>query len=330
MKRTTSVDVARAAGVAQSTVSRALTDDKRISEETKKKIRKAAKRLGYRPNEIARSLQTKKTNMVGLIMADISNPFYPTVLEMYTQKLHAMGKQLMLLSVPAGFAVDDVLPSMLRYQIDGLIVTSAVLSSRMREMLLDQKTRVVLFNRYLDDLSLNSVCCENRSAAVDVASRLIQAGHKKLATIGGHPDTSTHRERFSSFQEEVRRHGRELVGEEFGGNTYGGGYQAAMRLLSGKVRPDAIFCIADVMAFGALDAARFGLGLQVPRDVSIVGFDDIPASAWPAYNLTTVRQPIEAMVSRSLSLLFEPEDFPPMAVRVPGELVIRGSARLQR
>lgn len=328
MKKITSVDVARAAGVAQSTVSRALAGDKRISDETRKKIRKTAERLGYTPNDIARSLLTKKSNMVGLIMADILNPFYPAVLEMATQRLYALGKRMMLLSVPKGFTVDDVLPSMLQSQIDGLIVTSAVLSSRMRDLLVNHNTRVVLFNRSLEDLSVNSVCCENTLASIEVASLLIRAGHRSMAVIGGHPDTSTHRERFAGFQSELRRNGLELVGEEFGENTYEGGYQAAMRLLSGPNRPDAIFCIADVMALGALDAARSGLGLQIPRDVSIVGFDDIPSAAWPAYDLTTVRQPIEAMVARTLSILFDPEDFPPVALRIPGELVIRGSCKV--
>ncbi|MBZ9738742.1 LacI family DNA-binding transcriptional regulator [Mesorhizobium sp. CO1-1-4] len=328
MRRSTSVDVAREAGVSQSTVSRALAGDGRISEETKKKIRKTAERLGYTPNGIARSLQTKKTNMVGLIMADILNPFYPAVLEIYTQKLNALGKQLLLLSVPKGFEVDDVLPSMLQYEIDGLIVTSAVLSSRMRDILHNRNTRVVLFNRSVDDFSINSVCCENRSASMEVAALLVAAGHRRIALIGGRPDTSTHRERCAGFQDELRRHGLEIIGEKFGENTYGGGYRAAIDLLSGPTPPDAIFCIADVMALGALDAARFGLGLKVPRDVSIVGFDDIPSAAWPAYDLTTFRQPIEAMVGRSLSLLFDPADFPPAAIRIPGELIIRGSTNI--
>ncbi|MEP7457327.1 LacI family DNA-binding transcriptional regulator [Phyllobacterium sp. SB3] len=325
--RATSVDVARAAGVSQSTVSRALSDDKRISEETKKKIRKAAERLGYTPNEIARSLQTNKTNMIGLIMADIQNPFYPTVLEVYTQKLHSMGKRLLLLSVPRGFEVDDVLPSMLQHQVDGLVVTSAVVSSKLHKILKVHKTRTVLLNRSVDDFSLNSVCCENTTASIEVASFLVREGHRRMALIGGRPDTSTHRERHQGFQSELNRHGLDIVDEEYGGNTYEGGYQAALRLFSKDIPPDAIFCISDVMALGALDALRYELKLRVPEDVSIVGFDDIPAASWPSYNLTTVRQPVEAMVGRSLAILFDPEDYPPVSIKVPGELIIRGSVK---
>lgn len=328
MKRITSVDIARAAGVSQPTVSRALAGDTRISKETRRKIIKIAEELGYTPNEIARSLQTSKSNMVGIVMADILNPFYPNVLDIYTQKLRAMGKQLLLLSVPQGEEVDDVLPAMLQYQVGGIIITSAILSSRMRDVLHNRRTRVVLFNRSLDDYSVSSVCCENRLASKEVASLLLGTGHKRLALIGGRADTSTHRERQAGFEEQLHHQGHALAGLEFGGNTYEGGYQAALRLLTGPNPPDAIFCIADVMALGALDAARFELGLSVPRDVSIVGFDDIPSAAWPSYELTTVRQPAEAMVARSLSLLFDPGDYPPVALRVPGELVVRRSVRV--
>lgn len=328
LKRVTSVDVARAAGVSQSTVSRALANDPRISEATRREIRKVADRLGYTPNEMARSLQTQKSNVIGVIMADILNPFYPAVLELLTQKIHALGRQLMLLSVPRGAEVEDMLPSMLKYQVDGIIVTSAILSSRMHDQLRNRDTRVVLFNRSVDDYSMNSVCCENFVASVEIGELLARNGHRRVAFIGGRADTSTHRERRAGFVEGLRRHGLELAGEELGENTYEGGYRAALRLLTGGTPPDAIFCIADVMAFGALDAARSRLGLSVPEDVSIIGFDDVPSAAWPAYGLTTVRQPTEAMVGKALSLLLDPEDSPPVALRIPGELIVRSSVRL--
>ena len=327
-KRVTSVDIAKAAGVSQSTVSRALANDQRISETTRREIKTLAARLGYTPNEMARSLQTQKSTMIGVIMADLQNPYYPAVLEKLTQKIHAMGRQLLLLSVPDGVSVDEMLPSMLSYQVEGIIITSAVLSSRMHDHLRDLNTPVVLYNRSVESFFINSVCCENVVASRKVADLLVRGGNSRVAFIGGHVDTSTHRERRIGLQEGLRQHGLDIVSEDVGGNSYDGGYRAALNLLSQTPRPDAIFCIADVMALGALDAARSGLGLSVPGDVSIVGFDDIPAAAWPAYDLTTVRQPSESMVGKALSLLLEPKGSPPAAVRVPGELIIRGSARL--
>ncbi|MDF2621646.1 MAG: LacI family transcriptional regulator [Xanthobacteraceae bacterium] len=331
MKRVTSKDVARALGVSQSTVSRAFSADARIPEETRERILKSAQALGYTPNELARGLLKSKSNIVGVVMADMLNPFYPNVLDIMSRRLHAIGKRMLLFSVPNDTDVDEVLPFLLQYNVEGVIITSATLSSKMADVFRNHNTRVVLFNRAVYDRSVSSVCCENHDASGNVARLLIEAGHRRFAIIGGKPDTSTHIERSGGFQRELRRAGLSLQAEEFGGNTYEGGFRTAMLLLEGKNPPDAIFCISDVMAIGALEAARRVLGLRVPDDVSIVGFDDIPSAAWPSYGLTTVRQPVEMMVSQAFSLLSDDvanASAAPVAVRIPGELVVRGSARL--
>lgn len=329
-KRVTSRDVARVLGVSQSTVSRAFSADPRISEKTRKKILKTAEALGYAPNELARGLLKSKSNIIGVVMADMLNPFYPTVLDALSRRLHSLGKRMLLFSVPNDTDVDGVLPFLLQYNVEGAIITSATLSSRMAEVFRNHNTRVVLFNRAVYDHSVSSVCCENIESSAIVARLLIKAGHKRFAIIGGKPETSTHIERSRGFQRELRRAGLSLHAEEFGCNTYEGGFRSAKTLLQNKTRPDAIFCISDVMAMGALDAARSELGLSVPDDVSIVGFDDIPSAGWPSYALTTVRQPIEAMVSETLSILSEDAGYSPavpVAVRVPGELIVRRSAK---
>lgn len=330
MKRVTSRDVARALGVSQSTVSRAFSADARIPQETRERILKSAQALGYTPNELARGLLRNKSNIVGVVMADMLNPFYPNVLDIMSRRLHAIGKRMLLFSVPNDTDVDEVLPFLLQYNVEGVIITSATLSSRMADVFRNHDTRVVLFNRAVYDRSVSSVCCENVDASSHVAELLVKAGHRRFAVIGGKPDTSTHMERSGGFQRELRRTGLSLQAEEFGGNTYEGGFRTAKTLLAAKKPPDAIFCVSDVMAIGALDAVR-GAGLRVPEDVSIVGFDDIPSAAWPSYDLTTVRQPVEAMVSQAFSLLADDvahASASAVAVRIPGELVVRGSARL--
>lgn len=332
MKRVTSKDVARVLGVSQSTVSRAFSADARIPEETRRKILESARTLGYTPNELARGLLKRKSNIVGVVMADMLNPFYPNVLDIMSRHLHGSGKRMLLFSVPNDTDVDEVLPFLLQYKVEGVIITSATLSSKMADVFRNHDTKVVLFNRAVYDHSVSSVCCENVDSSANVARLLVRAGHKQFAIIGGKPDTSTHIERSGGFQRELRRSGLTLLAEEFGGNTFEGGFRAAKALLGAKERPDAIFCISDVMAMGALDAARCELGLNVPGDVSIVGFDDIPSAAWPSYDLTTVRQPVEAMVSQALSILAEDVGYgssAPVAVRVPGEIVIRRSAKLE-
>jgi DNA-binding LacI/PurR family transcriptional regulator len=331
MRKVTSNEVARAAGVSQSTVSRAFNRKNVVSSETLKRIHSVAEELGYRPNELARTLISRKSNMIGIVMGDILNPFYPAVLNAFTQSLQRLGRRVLLFSVPPGHDVDDVLPQLLQYQIAGVVITSATLSSRMAATIGGSGTPVVLFNRTVYGDAVNSVCCANEEAARMVAQKLIAAGHRRFGLVGGVDTTSTHIERKQAFAQELAGAGVDDLSEDAGGNTYEGGFRAARALLSRRERPDALFCISDIMALGALDAARRELSLDVPGDVSIVGFDDIPAAAWPSYNLTTVRQPVETMTSEAIAILLDQIDHPdaqPVSRRVPGQLIVRSSARI--
>jgi DNA-binding LacI/PurR family transcriptional regulator len=333
MKKVTSNEVARAAGVSQSTVSRAFNRQDVVSQETLARIHSIASELGYRPNELARSLISRKSNVIGIVMGDILNPFYPAVLNAFTHSLQQIGRRVMLFSVPAGHDVDEVLPQLMQYQVAGVVITSATLSSRMAETFARGGTPVVLFNRTIYGDAVNSVCCANEEAGRLVAQTLVTGGHRRFGLIGGLAATSTHIERKQAFAEELRRHGIGDLREESGGNTYEGGFAAAKGLLSARDRPDALFCISDIMALGALDAARRDLSLDVPGDVSIIGFDDIAAAAWPSYDLTTVRQPVETMTSETIALLLDQmhrPDAAPVAIRVPGQLIVRSSARIAK
>jgi DNA-binding LacI/PurR family transcriptional regulator len=253
------------------------------------------------------------------------------VLNAFTHNLQRLGRRVMLFSVPAGHDVDEVLPQLMQYQVAGVVITSASLSSRMAESLGKSSTPVVLFNRTVRGDAVNSVCCANEEGARLVAQKLIQADHKRFGLIGGMATTSTHIERKRAFAKELRKSGITDLPEDTGGNTYEGGFAAAKTLLSSSKRPDALFCISDIMALGALDAARRELSLSVPGDVSIVGFGDIAPAAWPSYDLTTVRQPVETMASEAITILLDQisrDDAEPVSVRVPGELIIRSSARI--
>ncbi len=333
MKKVTSNEVARIAGVSQSTVSRAFNRQDVVSQETLKRIQLVASELGYRPNELARSLISRKSNIIGIVMGDILNPFYPTVLNIFTRNLQELGRRVLLFSVPAGHDVDEVLPQLMQYQVAGVVITSATLSSRMAEALGRGGAPVVLFNRTVYGHSVNSVCCANEEAGRLVARTFLEAGHRRFGLIGGFASTSTHIERKRAFAEELRRNGIFEIVEESGGNTYEGGFKAAKAMLARHDRPDALFCISDIMALGALDAARRELSLDVPGDVSIIGFDDIAAAAWPSYDLTTVRQPVETMAAETVAILLDQinrADAEPVSVRVPGELIVRSSARIAR
>jgi DNA-binding LacI/PurR family transcriptional regulator len=240
-------------------------------------------------------------------------------------------RRVLLFIVPPGHDVDEVLPQLMQYQIAGVVVASATLSSRMAETVGKGGTPVVLFNRTVYGDAVNSVCCANEEGGRLVARTFLAAGHRRFGLIGGLASTSTHLERKQAFARELSRNGIDDLSEEPGGNTYEGGFEAARRLLSARERPDALFCISDIMALGALDAARRELSLSVPGDVSIIGFDDIAAAAWPSYDLTTVRQPVDAMVSETIAILLDQIDRPeatPVSLRLPGELIVRSTARI--
>jgi DNA-binding LacI/PurR family transcriptional regulator len=329
IRRVTSVDVARLANVSQSAVSRSFNENGKVSAETRAKVLAAARTLGYTPNVMARSLITQRTNMIGLVMADITNPFYPTVLEKFTLRLREMGQQVLLFTVPPDQDADALLPSLLEYQVDAVIITSATLSSDMAWTLARQGRPVILFNRYVPNAGVSAVCCDNVEGGRLVANLLLNGGHKRLAYIAGKSNTSTNIDREKGFTDRLRERGITEWLREQGEYTYESGYEATCRLLRSDAPPSAIFCANDIMALGALDAARAACGKRVPEDVSIIGFDDIPTANWPAYNLTTIRQPVNRMISATLDLLKERLEEPqvePVLKLLPGVLVARGSA----
>ena len=326
-KQATSYTVAKEAGVSQSAVSRTYKPGGSVSKATREKVHAAAKKLAYRPNAIARSLISKRSNMIGIVMADITNPFYPAVLEIFLNKLQAVGQRAMVLMATRGQQVDDLLPQLLEYQIDGLIITSATLSSAMAERCAEWGVPVVLFNRTVPNSHCSSVCCDNQGSARQVADLFIQRGFTSIAYISGVENTSTNRERENGFYSRLAEEGIEPI-KVVGNFTHDGGYQAALELAGNVKYPQAVFCANDIMAMGAMEAIRYKLNLSIPEDVSIVGFDDIANSSWPAYDLTTVRPPVERMVQRTIDNLMESQasDKPIHVTEImAAELVVRGS-----
>ncbi|MDX1522664.1 MAG: LacI family DNA-binding transcriptional regulator, partial [Anaerolineae bacterium] len=160
-KKVTSVDVAQLAGVSQSTVSRIFTpSDIAVSADTRQKVLTAAKTLGYKPNAIARSLTTRRTNIIGLIMAGIDNPFYPYLLGKFTQRLQNVGLHILLFNTEYMQDSDEILSRVLQYQVDGLIVTAFPLSLDLAHECRRDGIPVVLFNQYAPDVPVSAVCCD--------------------------------------------------------------------------------------------------------------------------------------------------------------------------
>ena len=330
MKRVTSKDVARQAGVSQSTVSRVFSDDApNVTQETRERVLAAAHDLGYQPNAIARMMSTRQTNIVGIVMANITSPFYPYVLEKFLQRLQAMNKQALLFTAAADQSVDELLPLVLQYNVDALIVTSAALSSEMADVCARAGTPVILFNRYVQGANASAVCADNIAGGRQVADVLLDSGHERLVYVAGTPDTSTNTDRERGFTQRLLERGYGKPQRWQATYSYDAGYMATLDLLRQGTPPDAIFCANDIMAMGAMDAARV-LHRRVPQDVSIIGFDDIPMAGWPVYNLTTIRQEVDVMIARTMDLMqarITGPDTPPKLEFVPGQLVVRGSVR---
>jgi len=327
----TSVDVAKLAGVSQPTVSRAFDPTSPVSPETRARVLKVASELGYTPNVIARSLKSRSTNMVGIIMANLTSSFfYPNVLEKFTLQLQAIGKQVLLFGAPPDRTVDEILPNVLGYQVDSLIIASTTPGRAIIDECARIGTPVILFNRFSSATQANVVCCDNEEGGRQVANAFIDAGHQRIAFIAGPSSTATNQMREKGFMEQLQARGHVNSLREEGGYTYEFGRSAARSLLDRDDPPDAIFCAADVVALGALDAARYELGIRIPEELSIIGFDDIPMANWPAYNLTTISQPVDEMIDAAIDLINDKENGVPTGQikLLPGKLIVRGSARI--
>lgn len=332
-KRATSFDVAKLAGVSQPTVSRAFSPDAYIAPETRQRVLDAAQELGYKPNALARSLTQQSTQLVGVVMGDMTTPFYTYVLQVLTRRLQEIGRQVMLFNIPKGDAADEAVRQLLAFQVEGLVLTSTTVTAVVAEECYQRQTPLVLFNRFVPGVRTNGIACDNGEGGRLVANLLLDAGHQRLAFIAGLAHTRASTQREKGFIDRLRERGVQdeqvqVVQAEY---TYESGYEAAKKLLGRDDPPDAIFCANDIMAIGAMDAARYAFNLQVPEQVSIIGFDDIPAASWPAYQLTTVRQPVDQMVEATIGQLLVgvSSDIPTGTLSlIEGELVRRHSARL--
>ncbi|MFC3884496.1 LacI family DNA-binding transcriptional regulator [Bacillus songklensis] len=325
-KQVNAMEVARLAGVSQSTVSRVFTPGSNVSEKARRRVLEAAKELGYRPNALARGLIMNKTNMIGLVMGDIQNPFYPEILDKFTKGLREKGYHLLFVQTKNDEIQPNEISQFLEYNVEGVIVTDALLSSNVVSHFSENNIPVILFNRYTKDFSCHFVCCDNYSAGKEIGEYLVQQGHRRFAYIAGRMNTSTSRDREKGFREVLGPKGIEPV-TEIGNYTYEGGYQAALRLLTGDHPPDAIFCANDIMALGAIDAAK-SLEVSIPEDVSVMGFDDITMASWPPYSLTTWQQPVDEMIKATIHTLvneIEGENEGPISVLLPGSLIERCS-----
>ena len=329
--KVTSLEVARLAGVSQSAVSRVFTPGASASKKTVEKVRKAAKELGYRPNVLARAVVSGKSRIIGLVVAYLNNQFYPEALEKLTNSLQERGYHVLIFmaSHQAG-NIDNVVEEILDFQVDGIIAASVALSSDLSDRCRSAGVPMVLFNRAQDDTAMSSVTSDNVAGGRKAAEFLLAGGHQKIGYIAGWEGASTQRDREAGFVAALQEAGVTLHAREIGNFVAEEARQATLKMFDSDA-PDAVFVANDHMAISVMDTLRFELGLNVPGDVSVIGYDDVAVASWPAYNLTTIRQPANRMVAETVDILLskiEDPDVSPRRVEIDGPLIVRGSARI--
>lgn len=329
--KVTSLDVARLAGVSQSAVSRVFTPGASASKRTKDKVLKAAAELGYRPNVLARAMITGRSRIIGLVLAYLDNQFYPIALERLSNALQAQGYHILIFTASNSTeSVAAVIQDLIAYQVDGIIAASVSVTSELADQVRKAGIPTVLFNRAQYGIRISSVTSANIAGGRRVARFLLEGGHERIAHISGWQGSSTGRDRQTGFLVEMSDAGRNPFSVMDGLYSREEAMACAEKMLAAPIIPDAIFVGNDHMAFGVIDVVR-AHGLVPGRDISIVGYDDVPLASWGSFHLTTIRQPVNRMVESTVNLMLrmiESSDEAPERIEIEGPLVLRSSARI--
>lgn len=325
--KVTSFDVARRAGVSQPTVSRALRNLPGTSPSTRARVLAAAAELSYVVSDSARVLSTTRTRRIAVVSEELTNPYYPELVEPLRRRLSEHDLRTVL--VTANDDNEATLTSLADGAYDGVILTTTSRRSHLPRDLTERGIPHVLVNRVLDHAESHSCSVDNVGGTRAVAQLLAELGHVTVATIQGPVEMSTSRERGETLRSALRSHGIPLrrdmaLSDAF---SHDAGHRAAKALLGRSVRPTAIVCGNDVIALGALSAAS-ELGLAVPRDLTVIGFDDIPMAGWPLIGLTTVHCDLDLLAHTAVDLLVQEIAGPrvgPREQRIDVNLVLRST-----
>lgn len=330
-KRVSSRDVAALAGVSQATVSRVFTPGKQVSEDKRRRVLEAAESLNYKPSVIARSLIQNSTKIIGIFLKKFEDPFYSHALNLLTLKLQGLGYSVLLFDINGSHSIEDLLPIALQYQVDGILVVSAPLSSELIAECSRFETPVVMFNHEDENGNAHSVCTDIHNVGRKVAEYILSKGHKKVSFLS---DTQFNtRELEAGFKAHLLNEDVQLLSFYTGDFDYSSVRETISHMLSMQNQPSAVFCCNDYTAMTVLDVATKEFGLRVPQDLSIVGFNDTPPASWPHYNLTTYRQDTEKLVNNTVDVLIDAIDNPLMPVVhrfLQGFLVERGSVACRK
>ena len=303
-RQVTSYDVARHAGVSQSAVSRCFKDGASVSKKMRDRVMKSIKELGYQPNAIARGLITRRSNMVGVIVSNLN--FYPEVLSELSARFTDRGVHVLLFTIDHESDVTRIIDQLWQYQVDG-VIAAARLNEEQINTFEERNVPVVFYNRSYQDYPVSSVCCDQVEGERQLVNLLTKsAKHKSFAVIGGPKDSVVSMQRTQGAINRLHELGFTDIIEATGDYTYKSGRQALQDVITQRSSvPDAIICANDIMAIGCMDEARYHFDLDVPGDVSIVGFDGVRSASWSSFDLTTIQQPVESMAEAAVAMLLD-------------------------
>ena len=302
-RRVTSYDVASLAGVSQSAVSRCFQPAASVSKSTYERVMQAAKELDYTPNPAARSLMTRRSNQVALVISHVATLYFPEALAELSQQFGRFGIRILLFPLPREGDVDQTLAEVWQHQVDGVLVAARLDAAQVAEFERRQLP-FVLFNRGLREPGVNAIVCDQVAAARLLVARLAAAGHKRFAMIEGPRHSLIAQERSRGVARSLAELGLAPPLLVQGCDDYASGGHGLREIVARLgCLPDVVVCSNDVMAIGCLDTARHDMRLVVPEALSVTGFDGVAQAAWLSYNLTTLRQPMAAMADAASALL---------------------------
>jgi len=338
-KNCTINDIATLAGVSRGTVSRVTNNASNVSPRTRKNILRIIKENQYVPDPYARALITKKTNLIGLLIPDISNLFFADVIRGIQMVADEYNYDLILCTTEGLYQKEqEVLKRLLLRKVDGLVISAMELTSRkegkaMLTHLIETGQKIISISSVAEDMPVDYVVVDNEKGAYLAVRHLIDIGHQKIAHISGLLTIKSAQERLTGYRKALEEANipfdkKFVVNGEF---TFQGGHNAVKELLHQKYLPTAIFAANDIMALGALQALNESKQ-KVPEDVAIVGFDDIPVSTLVKPALSTVRQPRFELGRKSAEILIGRlnNELPKERIRITIEpkLIVRDSSAI--
>jgi len=323
-------DVARRAGVSRSAVSRTFTDGASVSLRMRRKVEKAAADLGYSPNFLARGLTTRRTKLIGLVSDNFHNPLFLEIFDLFTRGLQDRGLRPLLVNLSGESDPEHSVRMLRQYSVDGVVVASSTLPSGFAKAFRDAGVPVVhSFGRPSGAPEVHVVGIDNIECGRMAARALLAHGYRRLGFLGGPASATSTQDRFAGFVAELERTGNTTPSHSFAAAySFDAGRDEMARLLRAPPQ-EAYFCGDDVLSIGALSAIN-DAGLKVPRDIGIIGLNDMEMARWENIDLTTIHQPIQQIINSSIELIEATLDAPdrtPEARLFPCRLVERGTLR---